>query len=230
LKLKFIKNLVSFLFLVSSFLLNAQESQYVLPNFLGKNLQSIENNLGWKTIQKAIGDLNKDGFEDFALILESADSIFEKRCNDCKILKNKARIILVLFNKNDSLIVAIQNNKFIARSNEGGMLPYLEPELKIENGKLIIYYQYTRSNQSYTFEWKSNQLLITSAESNDIHATTGNYKFDSFDFKKDEIITRIGNISEEDEKTNILKFSAKPKSLSEFGYMYDWKIIENKFL
>ncbi len=101
---------------------------------------------------------------------------------------------------------------------------------KIENNELTIYYQYTRSNQSYTFEWKNNQMLIKEAESNGVHSATGNYKFDSLNFKKGEIITRAGNISEEGEKNKIIKFSAKPKSLSEFGYMYDWKIIEHKFL
>lgn len=215
---------------MSSFLLNAQESRYVFPNFLDENLKSIENSKSWKIIQKAIGDLNKDGFKDVTLILESTDNISEKRCKDCEVSKSRARIILILFKTNDIEKVAIQNNKFIARGNEGGMLPYLEPELKIENNELTIYYQYTRSNQSYTFKWNNNQMLIKEAESNGVHGATGNFEFDSYNFKKGEIITRTGNISEEGEKIKIIKFSAKPKSLSEFGYMYDWEIVENKFL
>jgi len=72
--------------------------------------------------------------EDYALILESKDSVFEKRCSSCYVLKNKPRIILVFFNQNGNQEVIIQNNRFIARGDEGGMEAYIEPELSVTDG------------------------------------------------------------------------------------------------
>ncbi|MEP6260157.1 MAG: hypothetical protein ABJ092_01170 [Gillisia sp.] len=75
----------------------SQNSEFEYPNFIGQNLNLVENNPNWLILKKSSGDLNKDGMEDYALILESKDSVFEKRCSSCYVLKNKPRIILVFF-------------------------------------------------------------------------------------------------------------------------------------
>ena len=49
-------------------------------------------------------------------------------------------------------------------------------------------------------------------------------------FKKGEIISERGNISQEKVETEIIKFNIKPKLLSEFGEMSQWEITENKYL
>lgn len=112
----------------------SQNSEFEYPNFIGQNLYLVENNPNWLILQKSSGDLNKDGMEDYALILESKDSVFEKRCSSCYVLKNKPRIILVFFNQNGNQEVIIQNNRFIARGDEGGMEAYIEPELSVTDG------------------------------------------------------------------------------------------------
>ena len=204
----------------------SQNKKSIYPNFSEQKLGEIENNSDWKVLQKSSGDLNKDGLNDFALILESNDSILEKRCSDCQLLKSKPRIIIVLIS-NEKII---QNNKFIARGDEGGMLPYLEPELSIKNGFLTIYYQFTRGNQSYTFEYVNRKMLITKAESNGVHSASGDFENDKYDFKIGKIISETGNISEEKIKTKIIKFKIKRKSLSEMGEMSEWEIAEYKYL
>ncbi|CAH8281591.1 hypothetical protein EV196_104177 [Mariniflexile fucanivorans] len=224
------QRILTLLFLCFCILGNSQNNESIYPNFIGQNLNTIENNSDWRILQKSSGDLNKDDLTDFALILESKDSILEKRRSDCKLLKNKPRIIIVMLNKNGYEETIIQNNKFIALGDEGGMLPYLEPELSIENGLLIIYYQFARSNQSYTFEFNNNQMVIIKAESNGVESATGNFENDKYDFKKGEIISETGNILEEKVSTEIIKFSIKPKTLSEFGEMSEWEIAENKYL
>src|SRR5690606_37810264 len=167
---------------------------------------------------------------DYALILESKDSVFEKRCADCYILKSKPRIILILLDQNEFQKVIIQNNEFIARGDEGGMSPCLEPELSIKNGLLNIFYQYTRSNQSYTLEFTNDQLEIICAQDNGVHSASGNFENNSYDFKEGEIITQTGNISQDHLKTEVTKIDINPKSLSEFGRMYEWEVIEGKYL
>lgn len=197
---------------------------------MGQDSTTVMNSEKWEILKKATGDLNNDGLNDSAFILQSTDSIIEKRCKSCYSLKNKARIIVVLLNENNKSTVITQNNKFIARGNEGGMLPYLEPELFIKDGQLTIFYQYTRSNQSYTFKLKANEMIISSAESNDVDSASGNFVSDKFDFTNQEITSKTGNISDDKDQTKIIKFNAKPKSLSDFNKMYDWEIAEYKYL
>ncbi len=216
------KLVLLFLFLSFCILGYSQNTTSFYPNFIGQKLDKIENNEDWKVLQKSTGDLNRDGLNDFALILESKDSILEKRCANCKLLKTKPRIILILLNQNDSDKVIIQNNQFIARGDDGGMLTYLEPELFIENGLMTIYYQFTRFNQSYTFELIDDKMKIIIAESYGVHSASGNFVNDTYDFKKGELISETGNISQEEVKTEILKFNTEPKILSEFGEMFDW--------
>ena len=208
----------------------SQSDEYTYPDFFGQDLQSVENNPDWKILQKSSGDLNKNGLNDYALILESKDSVFEKRCADCYLLKSKPRIILILLDQKLCEEVIIQNNVFIARGDEGGMAPYLEPELSIKNGLLNIFYQYTRSNQSYTFEFSNDRLELICAENNGVHSASGNFENIKYDFKEGEIITKTGNISQDDEKTEVTKIDINPKSLSEFGRMYEWEVFEDKYL
>lgn len=218
------------LFLVLCVLGFSQNNESNYPNFIGLNIESVENNLDWEILQNATGDLNNDGFEDYSLIIESKDSILEKRCSDCFLLKNKARILLVFLNKDGEKKVTIQNNRFIARGDEGGMANYIEPELSIEDQFLTIYYQYTRSNQSYTFGFRNDQMEIVRAESSGVESVSGNFENDKYDFIKNKIISESGNISQDKVKTEIIKINSKPKTLSEFGEMYDWEIAENKYL
>lgn len=208
----------------------SQHDEYRYPEFIGQDLQSVENNPDWKILQKSSGDLNKDSLNDYALILELKDSVFEKRCTDCYLLKSKPRIILILFDQKEYEEVIIQNNEFIARGDEGGMALYLEPELSIKNGLLNIFYQYTRSNQSYTFEFINDQLELKCAEDNGVHSASGNFENKKYDFQKGRIITKTGNISQDNLKTEVIKIDIKPKSLSEFGRMYEWEVIEGNFL
>jgi len=208
----------------------SQNKDSIYPNFVGKHLTEIKQNPDWILLKKISGDLNNDDLDDMVLILESKDSVPKKRCLDCKLLKNKPRIILVLFNQNGKQKVKIQNNKFIARGDEGGMSPYIEPELSIKNGLLNIYYQFTRSNQSYTFEFKNNKMEIVRAESMGVHSASGNYENDKFDFIKGTLTSKTGNISEDKSQSKIIKIEKKPKTLSEFGRMFEWEITEYKFL
>ncbi len=205
-----------------------EENPY--PNFIGQDLRMILGSEKWEILDDATGDLNKDGVNDKALILQSKDSIIEKRCESCYRLKNKPRIIVVLLNKKDDYKVISQNNRFIARGDEGGMSPYLEPELSIKEGRLKIYYEYTRSHQSYTFEYKENEMEIVSAESTGVDAVSGNFENDRFDFARQEIISKTGNISGETDHTEVIKFNKRPKALSEFSEMYEWEIAEDMFL
>ncbi|SHG67008.1 hypothetical protein [Winogradskyella jejuensis] len=208
----------------------SQEKEYEYPNFINRSLKQVLSNSDWIVIDKSLGDLNADKMEDIALILESKNEVLERRCSSCKIKKNKARIIVVFLKSGDSYKVVIQNNTFIARHDEGGMTLHLSPIINIQNDLLTVFYHYTRDFQSYTFQFTNNMMSIFSAESMSVNASTGNFVHDKYDFKKLQLITEEGNISNEESKVDVLKLNVKPKLLSEFKTMYDWKVLENKYL
>jgi len=208
----------------------SQDYQSIYPSFIGMNLNEIETNSEWGILQKATGDLTKNGLDDYAIVIESNDSIPEKRCLNCKLRKAKPRIILILLEHNGEHKVTIQNNKFIARGDEGGMAPYIEPELSINEGLLTIYYQYTRSNQSYFFEYNNNQMNIVKAESMLVHSATGDYNLNVYDFINGKLTTKTGNISEDEFNTEVIPIVNKSKTLSEFKEMYEWQITQYKHL
>src|SRR5690606_20613311 len=110
------------------------------------------------------------------------------------------------------------------------MSPYIEPELSIKNQLLTVFYQYTRSNQSYTFKYTGYGMEIISAESTSVESASGNFENDKYDFVNRELTTNTGNISQEESSTIVTKIDVKPKFLSEFGTMYDWEIAKYKYL
>ncbi|MCM4161622.1 hypothetical protein FHG64_05705 [Antarcticibacterium flavum] len=222
--------MTTLLFLILSLSGYSQEKESSYPHFIGQPLSFVESHPDWEILKSSTGDLDEDGQNDIALIIESKDSIPEKRCSSCYLRNNKPRIILIFLNKDGYQNVIIQNNEFIARGDEGGMATYIEPELSITNGLLNIFYQYTRSNQSYTFELLEDRMEIIGAKSNGVHSASGNFESVEYDFKEGKIITETGHISQEKLKTEIQKINIKPKSLSEFGKMYEWQVAEYKNL
>ncbi len=224
-----IRGILLILLFFISYTGTSQVDDSIYPDYLGKTWKLVEKDLQWNLLNEARGDLNKDGIEDLAVILESKDSIPEKRCASCYVKNNKPRIILVLLNNNKGCnIVISQNNEFIARGDEGGMLNYLEPELTIEKGVLTIFYQFTRSNQSYSFEYENGKMNIIGAKSAGSQSASGIFEMEEYDFKKGKLISTTGHISNDEDEIEIIKFTIEPKNLGEFGKMYEWEIIENR--
>lgn len=203
-----------------------------LPELIDKNLSAV--NLisnDWKTLTQVKGDLNYDGFDDMCVILESRDSLPENRFGNSVEL-NKPRIILVLLYRDGDFVVISQNNDFIARANEGGMANYIEPGITISEGILNIDYEFVRSSITYNFEYSNGDMVIKGAKSVGIHAGTGDFEINHYDFDKRQLKTVKGNVGDEEDSdlTEVFDFYKEPKSLMQFKSMFSWEILENKYL
>lgn len=218
------------IFFISNLIFSQDYNNY--PSFKNSSLNEIKENSDWKILQEAKGDLNFDGREDIAVILESKDSIYEKKCEDCYRLKDKPRIIIVLLNENDEYRAISQNNEFIARGGDGVMITYLEPEISIENNKLKIYYQFTRANCTYIFEHNKGSIEIEHFKSVGVESATGNYREHIVDFDKNIVTIKKGHISTDPENDEVrtIPFNKKPKVLEELGRMNSWEIVSDVYL
>jgi hypothetical protein len=104
------------------------QSSFVFPKF-ETTVRSVDALIlpRWSIRDSVSGDLNRDGRKDMALVLEYADTVPEMRADS---MENTAhpRILLVLLQ--DSVTggyrPVCQNNTFILRTGEGGMIddPY----------------------------------------------------------------------------------------------------------
>lgn len=230
--MSYLKGILLLLFSLTHIFVSSQNQESIYPDFTNSPFSEINNQKDWEILVSAKGLLNTDTKEHLAIVLESKESVFEYRDNQLKKRKNKARVILILMNVNDQLKVISQNNVFIKRPDEGGMLPYIAPELFIKNKQLIISYQYTRGNISYTFEYENNDMILIEAKSAGVTSATGNFESDYFNFKKKHIVSVTGHISSDVDKKEIhpMKSDIELKKLSDFKQMYEWEIIKNKFL
>ncbi|WP_020404807.1 hypothetical protein [Gracilimonas tropica] len=125
-------------FLLFSFTAFGQTNETVYPDFLGDGLSEVLLNKDWIVIERAEGYLNHDQTKDIVIVLQSGNHRFRNCAESAKKLADEERIILVLTSENGKTRVTIQNNKFIARPDEGGMACYIEPEISIDNKQLTI--------------------------------------------------------------------------------------------
>lgn len=195
----------------------------VFPDFHNKTLDEIENNKDWEIMSEAKGDLNGDSKQDMAIILQSKDSVLEKRCADCEEKNHKLRIVLVLMNKNNTLKVVAQNNVFIARADEGGMTQEMKPEISIADKQLTVSYLLIRGDISYTFEDKKGEIVLVRASK----LSTSHYIFKSevVDFKKRILLTESRSDNDEPVQKKITRLTVeKFKRLEDLKMMGDWDV------
>ncbi len=215
---------ITTLFLTVSLFMNGQSEAVVFPDFVGKTVEEVVNDPDWIVLQLVAGDLDKDSHIDYVVLLEKKDNPTQN-INDWKDRKSLPRILLVTHHDNGQNSVQIQNNKFIALANDGGMLPYLEPEMTIENNNLKIYYQFTRSNCWYLFGFDDECLKILYSESSGVHSATGDYERRVIDFRTGKATLETGNISDEHFKKKIQTFEVESRCLSALGEMFEWEVI-----
>lgn len=215
--------------LLSNSVLSAQEKSLTYPDFTGKTLGQILQNQNWHILTLKSDYLNSDHVADFVVILQSGNHHFVSCMESAELLSDEERIILVLTSGNNKPRVTIQNNKFIARPDEGGMLCYLEPYITVEENKLTISYQLTRGHLTYNFKYKNKRMVLIRAKS--VGVSGGIFYSDSFDFIKDIIISEKGPISNDSTAKEIIPIKYKGfKKLSELGDRYSWEVAEYKYL
>jgi hypothetical protein len=124
---------------------------------------------GFVVFDKIFGDLNKDGLEDYVLIIKGTDK--SKFVNDeyQGVLDRNRRGIIVLFNKNGKYELATKNyNCFSSEHEEGGV--YYAPELgfEIKKGNLYISYAHGRYGYwAYTFRYQNADMELIGYDASD---------------------------------------------------------------
>ena len=207
-----------------------------------KNSQSITPS-NWKVMATAYGDLSQNKSEDIALIMEYNLPITENRAygdNETELIKEfqRPRVLVVYFKdkKTNQYILAMQNNNFILRENEGGEIEEPFKGIKIENNSLNLAFEgggLWRWKLNYQFRYQDKNWALIKADNTSYSPSSGELKANHYDFLERKSKYIYGNIFARDianeEREENLYFT-QLKTLDNFKKPWTWEITENNFL
>lgn len=221
------KNFITCLsFLISLNLLHAQNFIYPTLARGSKTCAAIVPK-GWFIKDSVSGDLNGDKKPDLAVIIECVDTVqgLEDGVN-----KTNPRILFILFKMESGYSKVAQNNTFILRRGEGGMMPDPETKLEIKKGVLHITVQLIRSHTKYKFRYQETNFALIGAQSGGADGQNM-IEFWDINFLKKKAKHTIEPIGEGKEKTEWKTVTLdKLKTLSDLKRPYEWEVLPNVYL
>ena len=143
-------------------------------------------------IVRAEGDLNKDGLNDIAIVVEEKNKTANgSECYDCR------RSLLILFKTKDGgYELSIKSDKAIRLASEGGVFGDPLDSIQVDNGSLLISFyggSSWRWSYSYRFRYQDNGwFLIGATEHNYWNVSNCVYKTGDYNFltnRKQEIVS-----------------------------------------
>lgn len=196
----------------------------------------------WKLIDSVQGDLNRDNHKDLVLILEYHTPINEDRAYgnfEIELITEtqKPRILAIYFkDTNNKYRLAVQNNDFVLRSEEGGKMGDPLKGLRIEDNKLTLSFEggnEWRWKLNYEFEYQQKEWNLVTANNVYYHKDSGEMVDKQYDFVDRTIKTVVGsifnrNISNATEE-DILIFGSV-RTLNDFKKPWTWEVTKDNYL
>lgn len=228
------------LLFILTILTNASYGQTFTYPSIKLNAQRISDfvPVGWTVLDSAIGDLNKDGFNDVAIILQYKDSISLVNGPGETVL-TKARILLILFKNPDTNKFSLveESNSFILNHDNSIMDdPY--QGIAIDKGILKINFHlfynmgsWYSTSSSYKFRYDGSEFILIGADLSIIHRTTLDYKEYSYNFLTKKRSYTKGNEQKGTRKTTIKNLNLPSfKTLKTLKRPYTFEIEKDVFL
>lgn len=171
---------------------------------------------GWKLLAKAMGDLNKDGLEDAAIVIENTDpanSIKNEEGLGAKELNTNPRHLLILFQEKGGYVLKLTNKKFIPTEHDAEAPCLSDPfsagedfvikkqVLHIKFGNWSSCGSWSAGSFTYKFRFQESNFILIGYDEFSIHRAGGDIYEKSINFlTKKQIVTTGGN--EFDQKLN----------------------------
>jgi hypothetical protein len=229
---------VLFLFVFTT-LAKAQKFEFPKLAAQGSTLSSLIPQ-NWKAIDTVYGDLNHDAQNDMALILEFIQPVTELRAYgdaDTEIIKEfqKPRILAIYFKQKKKFAIALQNNNFILRANEGGTYGDPYDGLTIDSNTLQLTFRggsNWRWKLDYQFRYTQHNWILINATNLYFHDASGEMEEKSYNFITREVKETRGNLKSINSNTisrNILLFNDL-RTFSTFKKPWTWEVRKDEFL
>lgn len=195
----------------------------------------------WKMISSARGDLNGDNTVDLAVVMEFYAAVKENRAygdNETELITEvqRPRILAVYFKSGKHYKLAMQNNDFVLRSNEGGIMGDPLRPLTIHEEKLDLNFEggsIWKWKLNYGFKFKDHQWQLETASNYSFHDASGEMNNKVYDFinKTTKIVS--GTINNQENANTTLDRPLKIRELKTFATFkkpWTWQINPGEFL
>ena len=217
-----------------------QSFKYPIVAQQGKTLKSLLP-AQWKVIDSVKGDLNNDQVEDLALVIEFYAAVKESRAygdNDTELITElqKPRILAVYFKQGKNYKLALQNNNFILRSEEGGAMGDPLRPMSIANNALVLNYEGGAGwkwKLNYTFKHNAGNWQLVNAGNCSFQASSGEMTNKEYDFVNRKRKVTIGKISNKEAANQSEEYALtglKTRTFSSFKKPWTWEIRPGEFL
>ncbi|WEK20801.1 MAG: hypothetical protein P0Y49_06590 [Candidatus Pedobacter colombiensis] len=212
-----------------------------LPTY-GKSLESLIPS-NWKVIDSVSGDLNNDNVKDIAFVLEFYRPVKENRAygdNDTEIITEvqKPRMLAIYFKKSigGNYRLATQNNNFILRSEEGGVMGDPLRPMRIENNQLVLSFEgggNWRWKLNYAFKYLDKDWQLVQANNYAYHDSSGEMNDKQYDFVNKTRKVVSGKMNENASANDTFEQPLTIKTLRTFNNFkkpWTWEINKDEFL
>lgn len=191
----------------------------------------------WAVLDSTYGDLNKDGLEDAAIVLQHKDSI--TLVNNIDTVLTQPRILLILFKNpsNNGFQLIEQSNSFILKHDNSGMDDPFQ-ELAITNGILVLTFQlfynmgsWYVTNATYKFRYQKGQFALIGADKSSFHRATHDFEDYSYNFLTKKRILTKGNDNAKKHIRNSKTISLSSlKTLKTLNKPFTWEVEKDIYL
>jgi hypothetical protein len=217
-----------------------QDFSYPNIKLTGGDMNSFIPN-GWALLDSAQGDLNKDNYNDIALIIQFKDSIsvVKKIFDDNDTVITQPRVLLILFYSpvSNKYQLAKQSNTFVLNHDNPNMEdPY--QDISINNGVLKIGFRifmnvvgWYMSNYTYKFRFQDNDFVLVGADDNSVNRGSGETEDRSYNFLMKKIKVATGTIESDEQKIIWRAVDlSELKTLKTFTQPFTWEVEKDYYL
>lgn len=231
------RQLLTFVLTIFFSLSYGQEFAYPSIRAKGQNITDFIP-AGWAILDSSMGDLNKDGIQDAAIIFQLKDSVSVVNSLEDTVLA-QPRILAVLFRNNpdNSFLKVEQNNTFILKHDNPAMDDPFE-DLAINRGVLELRFRIFYNMGSWyvttavhKFRYQQKQFVLIGADKSSFHRATQDFENYSYNFLTGKRSLTIGSDQTQVKKTTWKAISVAPlKTLRTFLEPFSWEIEEYIYL
>lgn len=217
---------------------------FSFPSFGEVNLSKYGNSIedlipkGWNTLSSAFGDLNKDGMEDLAFVIQGTDPqyLLSNEGLGTEKVNLNTRVLAIYFKdaQSEKFEKQVQSNEFILLKESPTMDEPFEGIEITKNGVLKINFRlwssagtWSMSNDTYQFRYQNNHFTLIGYDSYEGNRASGDTIDYSMNFLTRKMSITQGNFSSDKPYSVEWKnFKLdKLKTLESLKRPYEWEFM-----